>query len=688
MNRFGACVVLLAGLMGATCARGQDSERTHDIVFEDYFTQGFISEAVVSPDGASVVYVERRFQGPKEPPNTDLWLVDARSKGVQRLTIEPSKDDHPRWSPDGKSIFFTSNPKREGEKSPPYDGTTQVWQLDVATRRLTPMTRAPDGVDAFRLSADGKSLYYSTSHKHTTGEWKKLLDDFSDLKYGQGVHQVTELWKLDVSSWRTTKVYDENRFIHSFDVSPDERRIALITTADDLLISLEGNSRVDILDVKTTKISSLADELWRKQAPSPHGWLQEPSWSANGRHLAFSVHYDGYPSELLVATWDQEEPRIRKMPRPNDIYAGITVGDGISWRGKDDEVCFLGDHHATKRVFVVERVGTESPVTRPLTVDEVVIDAFSLSADGKQIAALQTGLTYSRDIFLGSAEGRGERQRLTNVNPQIDTWKLPQLSKVTWKGANGDEVEGILELPPGYKPGTRLPTIVNIHGGPTASDYLGFQFWIYGRTQFSAKGYAVFCPNYRGSTGYGDKFLTDLIGRENDIEVDDILKGIDALIEKGIADPERLGVMGWSNGGFLTNCLITKSNRFKAASSGAGVFDMTIQWGEEDTPGHVINYMRGLPWKQASGYQKASPLYQLTDKFSTPTLIHVGEKDERVPATNSKALHRALSRYLKVDSELVIYPNAGHTIMEYKHRLAKMQWDQAWFDKYLRGEKK
>ena len=198
----------------------------------------------------------------------------------------------------------------------------------------------------------------------------------------------------------------------------------------------------------------------------------------------------------------------------------------------------------------------------------------------------------------------------------------------------------------------------------------------------AAKGYALLSPNYRGSTGYGDKFMTDLIGRENDIDVEDILKGVDALVERGIADPERLGVMGWSNGGFLANALITKTDRFKAASTGAGVLDMVIQWGTEDTPGHVVNYMQGLPWATPDAYRSASPVYDL-HKVRTPTLIHVGGNDARVPPANARALYRALRYYLDVPVELIVYPGEGHGLTTYENRKGKMEWDLAWFDRYL-----
>jgi dipeptidyl aminopeptidase/acylaminoacyl peptidase len=246
----------------------------------------------------------------------------------------------------------------------------------------------------------------------------------------------------------------------------------------------------------------------------------------------------------------------------------------------------------------------------------------------------------------------------------------------------------VLELPADHKPGDpALPMIVEIHGGPTAATQFRLDAGIYGRTFLPAKGYAVLSPNYRGSTGYGDAFLVDLVGRENDIEVKDILAGVDAMVARGIADPARLGVMGWSNGGFLTNALITQTNRFKAASSGAGVVDQVIQWATEDTPGHVINYNKAAqPWADPTVYRAQSPLYQL-GRVVTPTLIHVGENDERVPAAHARGLYRGLKFYVQVPTELVVYPGEGHGLTTYQHRKAKMEWDHAWFDRYVLGKR-
>jgi dipeptidyl aminopeptidase/acylaminoacyl peptidase len=262
---------------------------------------------------------------------------------------------------------------------------------------------------------------------------------------------------------------------------------------------------------------------------------------------------------------------------------------------------------------------------------------------------------------------------------------LPQIRIVKWTSPDGTPVEGVLELPPDYDGSEPLPFVLELHGGPTASTQYRFRYWIYGRTIFAARGWALLSPNYRGSTGYGDKFLIDLVGNKNNLDVADILSGVDAMIERGIADPERMAVMGWSNGGYLTNAIITKDTRFKAASSGAGVFDTAMQWSIEDTPGHVINFSGGLPWERAEKMLETSPLYEV-DKVKTPTIIHVGEKDPRVPQQHSRGLYRALKHYLNVPTELIIYPGAGHGLTKYSHRKAKLDWDLQWFDRHVLDE--
>jgi dipeptidyl aminopeptidase/acylaminoacyl peptidase len=285
---------------------------------------------------------------------------------------------------------------------------------------------------------------------------------------------------------------------------------------------------------------------------------------------------------------------------------------------------------------------------------------------------------------------RDGMKTLWQPNPQTKLWKLPTIQHITWKAPDGSKVGGVLELPFGYKKGDKLPLVVAIHGGPTTSTKAELSFDPHnGRLYFAAAGYAVLCPNYRGSTGYGDKFVTDLIGNENDIEVKDILAGIQHLVKEGIADLDRVAVTGWSNGGYLTNCLITLKDspiKFKAASSGAGILDTVAEWGFNDEPAYPMVFKKGLPWEQPAIYKKTSPTYGLGN-VTTPTLIHVGGGDERCPPGHSKMLYRALKEYLKVPTELIVYPGQPHGLAKMSFRKAKMEWDLAWFNKYVKGSK-
>ncbi|MCH9002635.1 MAG: S9 family peptidase [Planctomycetes bacterium] len=684
MHRISFSVLTLAVLSGMCigAAGAGDVVRDHDIEAEDYFSIGVIMGNAVSPDGGYVAYTERRWNPPDEKRNLDLWVVNTQTRQVRRLTFDKASDGSPEWSPDGRYIYFSSNRELAGEESPPYDGSKQVWRISSEGEGLLAVTRVDDGINQFELSNDGRFLYYTVSNEETEEAWEDLRNEFSDLEYGHGVTDFSQLWKLDLTSWRTEKLIDESRVINDFSVSPDQSRIAMLTTPDEELIHNEGWSRVDVYDAATEKVSVVTGEGWRSDHPSPYGWLEGLAWSEDNRALSFAISYDGYPTELYVAEWRGGAVTTSKLVR-----SGMwTLSGGTqTWRGASRDLCFNADDRARKRVICINDVrnGGQGD-TRTLTPGDEVVMSFDFDSKGDVLAVVAATTTHPPDIALVSADG--DVDRLTRVNPQVDRWKLPQISLVKWKGADGDMVEGILELPPDYKPGKPLPMVVEIHGGPTSASTYNLRFWIYGRTLLPAKGYALLSPNYHGSTGYGDEFLTKLIGRENDIEVEDILKGVEAMIQRGIADPNRIGVMGWSNGGFLTNCLITKSDRFKAASSGAGVLDMVIQWGTEDTPGHVINYMNGaLPWSNPEAYRHGSPMYEL-DKVKTPTLIHVGGEDPRVPTANSRALYRALRHYLHVPTELIVYPGEGHGLTTYTNRKAKMKWDLAWFGRYLRNE--
>jgi dipeptidyl aminopeptidase/acylaminoacyl peptidase len=669
------------GLVLAFPVLGTPPARDHDIVPEDYFDLIGLGNLAVSPDGQTIAYTESRWGEGKEGRHRELWTVGRNGTGPVRHTFDSFAATSITWAPAGETIFFLGRDKA-GRDAPPHDGSRQVWRLNPDDGQPTPVTREEDGVQAFVLSPDGKSLFFTVEQKEVTGNWKELREKFKDLEYGHGVTWFTEVRKLDLVSWRDEVVLAPDRVIWEMALSPDGSRLGMITTTDNELIFKEGWSRVEVLDLSSGEITPITDQKWRADHPSPFGWIEDLVWSGDSAALAFSISYDGYATRLWTAEDDHGTWNLHLVTRPEMVsYAG-----GLKWRGPGRTLCYRGETLGRIHVYGTDKMaGGSQGSTRVLAGGDIVVGAFGFDKAGKNLTVVFETITDANDIYTVTSSDKFER--LTRVNPQVDTWKLPQIQHVSWIGGDGEECSGILELPPGYEPADGpLPTIIELHGGPTSSTKYRLRLWIYGRALMAANGYALLSPNYHGSTGYGDQFLEKLIGRENDIEVADIAAGTRWLIDQGLADPARIGVMGWSNGGYLTNCMIAaEPDLFAAASSGAGVLDMVIQWGTEDTPGHVINFVQGLPWENPEHYLKASPLYNL-DRVKTPTLIHVGGSDPRVPPAHSRALYRALKHYLHVPTELVIYPGEPHGLTTHENRLAKMKWDLAWFEKYLGGQ--
>jgi len=658
-------LTLIAFVM-LTAAVAGSQDRTHRIEAEDYFSIAGIADIALSPDGATAAWVESRWNVEIDGRERELWTVDLATGTTRRLTFDGMGPSGIRFSRDARWIFFAAGDD---------NGDSQIWRIAPEGGDPKKLTSIVDGVELWDLSVDGKTLVYTASADQTEDEWKDLRDTYADLEYGHGVTSFSEVHRIDLVTWRSHKIFDGERVIRSLDLSADGKLAALATTPDNELVHNEGWSRVEVMDIASGELTQVTDEGWRNGHDSPFGWIDDVQMADDGGALGFTVSFDGYPTRVYSATAAGDDWTLEEMQRP----AGVSVdGGSLHWQPASRTVFFTGDSRARARLYRQDLAGT----TDLVTPGAVNIGSFTFNADGSKILVTSSTLDSPDDLYLVAAAGALER--VTRINPQVDDWILPTIEAVQWTAPDGAEVEGILELPPGWTPDDGpLPLVVEIHGGPTSATHLEMRFWIYGRTLLAAKGYALLSPNYRGSTGYGDEFLTQLVGRENDIEVADILAGVDAMIERGIADPERLGVMGWSNGGFLTNALIAETDRFKAASSGAGVLDQALQWAVEDTPGHVINFMgAALPWQNPEHYLKGSPLYGLAS-VTTPTLIHVGGNDPRVPPAHSRGLYRALRIYLGVPTELVVYPGAHHGLTTYTHREAKMAWDLAWFEKYL-----
>ena len=676
------CLAPLAVVLFVSLAPAQDNGGKRAVTPDDYFSLALVTELAVSPNGEQVAYPEARWHQPTDDRKADLWVVPTDGKGKPvRLTSDRANERHPRWAADGKSVYVLANRKREAEKKPPYDGTAQVWQVALDGSDPKPVTRVEGGVSGFDYAAKADELFYSVDATATDEDAFTKLRTTYKAEYGHGTRKVSEVYRIDLDTWRAEKVIAEKKYVREFAVTADGKRVAMIAAPDDTVIKSEGKSRVEVWDAESKKVSP-TDETWRKSAGSPYPWLESLAWSPDGYRLAYCTIFDAHPAEVIVNEFKDGKWAGTRMKRREGVHVR-GYGSPLKWRD-DQTLGYLGEKAGQVSVY---GYGAETNDTLGVPRKDGVVSAFDLGpTPASPAVTLEGGPTEFPDIYLRGPEAK----KLTNLNPQAAEWKLPTVKHVTWKTSDGVEVGGVLELPPDRKEGEKLPLVVAIHGGPTTSTKNELSFDPHnGRLYFAAKGYAVLLPNYRGSTGYGDKFLTDLIGHENEIDVKDILAGVKSLIEQGVADPERVAVMGWSNGGYLTNCLIAVKDppvKFKAASSGAGILDAEAQWGFNDEPAYMMVFKKGLPWETPEAYRKASPTYGLGN-VTTPTLIHVGGNDERCPPGHSRMLYRALKEYVKVPTELVVYPNQPHGLGTYSFRKGKMEWDLAWFDKYVLGKK-
>jgi dipeptidyl aminopeptidase/acylaminoacyl peptidase len=666
---FAVCLfVVVVGRVSAAPA-----ERTHDITPADYASINTITEIALSPDGKRVAYCLATWDKKADNRRTELWVVDTDGKGKpKQLTTDRANDSHPRWNADGQSIFVLA--KRGDDKA-----KTQIWKVPL-DGKPQPVTDVKDGVVSFDYAPKADTLFYTIDATTTDADdFSTLRTKFDKVEYGHGKRTVSELVRM-VGADKPETIVAEKRYVREFAVTPDGKRIAMVTALDDSVVKSEGESRVDVWE--NGKVVTPPTDVYRAKAASPYAWLESLAWSPDGKRFAFCAVFDAYPTELIIGELRNGKWTTARAARPADQHIH---GYGAPVRALEDSFVTLGEDRGSVGVVIA---GMTDPLTgsyvQRVTAGEVLY-AVEADAGGFTAVALQGGATSFPVLVRRQND---TKTVLVDPNPHTANWKLPTIEHVTWKAADGTSVGGPLELPFGWKKGDKpLPLVVAIHGGPTTASYNAQSFDPHnGRLYFAAKGYAVLCPNYRGSTGYGDKFVTDLIGNENDLDVKDIVAGIQHLIKERIADPEQIAVMGWSNGGYLTNCLITMKDpavKIRAASSGAGIVDTVAEWGFNDEPAYPIVFKKGLPWEKPENYKKTSPTYGLGN-VTTPTLIHVGGNDDRCPPGHSRMLYRSLKEYKNVPTQLCVYPGQPHGLGTLSFRTAKMEWDLAWFEKYLK----
>ncbi|MGB7218893.1 MAG: S9 family peptidase [Vicinamibacterales bacterium] len=627
----------------------------------------------ISPDGQLVTYMLSHADWKANRPIWHLWRQPVAGGRPLRLTTGGNGEvpGTTRWSPDGKTIAFV----RDG----------QIMLIAAEGGEPRPLTRHVTGVSSPSWSPDGQSLYFLASDPRTADERERdrLRDDVMALDEN---YKPRRLWRVTLAggaeqalTGRASEAAARSaESVLAYRVSRDGTRIAL-EVAPTPLAGDAYRGEIWVMDASGANAKALTRNEVEEGEPelSPDNSLVLFLADANARLQPY------YNTNLFLVPATGGVPRPLLPDFPYAFERATWAPDGASILASVN----MGVHSEVFRIDVSSRSATQ------LTNGEHGIPpppapAWVLEPKANRLVFLFDEPTRFGDVWTLSLSGDAP-VRVTGVFDALERdFKLPRQEKVEWTSRDGTTIEGLLFYPADYEAGRRYPLVVQMHGGPQESDKFGAGAGLVQNyfPVLTARGFAVLRPNYRGSAGYGNTFYRDVVGGYFRNMQFDILAGVDALIKRGLADPDRLVLMGWSAGGHLTNKLITMTTRFKAASAGAGASDWTSMYGQTDIRANRSIWFGGTPWQKnapIATFWNNSPLKDVA-AVRTPTLFFVGENDARVPLPQSQEMHRALKTN-GVPTHLYVAPREGHQWGELRHLIFKANAELEWFEKYALG---
>lgn len=619
----------------------------------------------LSPDGKRVVYTvnEAVMAADKSEFVTQIWMATADGTSNYQVTFGDKSSANPKWSPDGSSIAFTSNRK---------DNKNNLYILRLSGGEAEPITDVKSGVGNFDWSPDGKWIAYAMSDAKSTDE-EANDKGRNDFRWYEENYKLARLYVVPIAKdadgkRASRKLTDTDRHVSSFDWSPDGSRI-VFSHVKSPVANDWPTSDVSIVEVATAKISPFV---------STRAAEAGPSYSPDGKWIAMSV-------SDVPARWAQSN-RLHVYP----AGGGTPKVMALSHDGGPN---VIGWTHDSSRIMFTEPKGTGTSLYEATVAAGTVREVDHQSAMISGVSMRNIGNAFGVTMVVQRSDAAPEAfalvpggglTQISKANSDFAKMPVGKTEVLKWKSKDGREIEGLLTYPVGYTAGTKVPLILNIHGGPAGvfqQSYIGGR-GSYPIATFAAKGYAVLRPNPRGSSGYGTEFRRANIKDWGGMDYEDLMTGVDHVIGMGVADPNRLGVMGWSYGGFMTSTIITKTKRFKAASSGAPVTNLMSFNGTADIPGFVPDYFGGEYWENPEIYAKHSAMFNIKG-VTTPTLVQHGEADVRVPIEQGYQLYNALRRQ-GVPTRMLILPRQPHGPNEPKMQMIAMQSNLDWFDKYLK----
>jgi dipeptidyl aminopeptidase/acylaminoacyl peptidase len=649
-------LVALLVLAGAsTLLRGQ-TPRPMGIV--DLLNVPRLTEPQVSPDGRDVLFLRADSDWKVGKRITHIWRARVDGSQPVQLTSGADGETAPRWSPDGKTIAFTA--KRGA------DEFAQIYLLSTDGGEARQLTTHATAVSDIAWTPDGSALYFKAADAKSADEKARERARDDVYSYDEN-YKHTHVWKIAVASKEERRITEGDFSITAFDLSEDGRRMVYHRAPSPLL----GDG--DKGEVWVAAADGSNPVQLTKNTVAENGAAISPDGSQvlflSGSNARFETYYNG---RLFIAPAAGGAARVVVGDNePIDVEQAVWSRDGQS-------IYFIANLGVHGEAFVVPAGGGKP---KQLTDGKHNVAGWSQGAD--RFAFTVSSSASAGEIWTLGV-GDAAPKQLTHVFDSLPReFKLGRQEAIQWKGADGATVEGIVTYPVDYQPGQKYPLAVMTHGGPQAADKYSIGSTSYEFQVLAGMGYVSLQPNYRGSTGYGDAFLRDMVGHYFQNAHLDVMTGADELIKRGIADPDRMVKMGWSGGGHMTNKIVTFTERFKAASSGAGAAQWVSMYAQSDIRAMRTPWFGGTPWQKNAPielYWNHSPLKDVAN-VKTPTLFFVGERDPRVPMPQSVEMYRALKSN-GVPTRLYIAPREPHSWGELRHQLFKLNAEIEWFEKY------
>ena len=690
------------------------------LTLEDFFNSVSFPSVEISPDGNAVVIATERADWAQQIFRHDLWLYHDDGKGSSPIQLTRSGHDaEPKWSPDGQWIAFLSERKPPAEKSDDSDSDSdakdepaQVYLISPHGGEAFAVTQGEEEVHTFSWSADSQTIYFATRQPWSKTqkddykkEWKDVLQyrtaERGDTIFALDLPAVlarqsaapAEAKKTGQDSEKEPDLTPGARAIATFPLrvdslitSPDGHKLAFISNAIN-----QRQEKYDDVEIYTVDLSVTGAHLPANAGSNANAALTQPHRVTNNQAEEVHPHW-GHDSRHIffsVEVGDVSGPYRDLQPH---LYSIDSESGAIEQWSKD----FIGpvEHYAVTAdsVLTSARIGTEVQMysaARPsdslhrLSEWPGTYSEISVAPHSPRVAFVYSSLGKPDEIYLADSATKLDQARaITSFNQLFTERDLPQGKPYQWKADDGTTVEAMLIYPPGKFGAQHLPMLTFIHGGPADADGNHFEAdWYQWAALAATNGWLVFEPNYRGSTGYGDKFLLQIVPTIVSRPGQDILEGVDALVKDGIADPDHLTVGGYSYGGYMTNWLITQTARFKAAVTGAGAVEHIGNWGNDDTTYDDAYFLGGRPWEVPQRYHDEAAIFQI-DKVRTPTHMVAGADDVRVAVLEDYLLEHALYT-LGVPNALLIFPSEGHGLSKNPwHGKIKVREELKWLQKY------